>query len=336
MNPIFSFGIQLIQALQILSPALDGVMQFFTFLGRVEFYLLLMPLIYWLVDAQLGMRVFLLLIGSNYITNGFKQLMRQPRPYWIGDVRGIGLETSYGLPSSHASDSLSIWGYLAYRVRTAWFWVLACTVILLISLSRLYLGVHFPTDILGGWLTGLIAIFLLTTGERLLLPWLKKQSQASLIAISFSVSLAMILVGRLVIALVASTPDPASWAQFSTEARTLTSSFSLAGALFGGVAGYILMLNHARFQVKRAVWQQAACYLLGIAGILLIYFGLDMLFASIAADESVAGYTLRYIRYGTVCLWAMFGAPWAFLRVGLAEPVMKKTGPALAVQQGLA
>ncbi len=336
MEPIYSFGIQLIQALQTMSPALDGIMQFFSFLGRIEFYLLLVPVLYWLVDASLGFRVFLLVIATNFITDSFKQFFRQPRPYWVGNVKGMGVEPSYGIPSSHASISLSAWGYLAYRMRKGWLWAVSCLVVFLIGVSRLYLGLNFPTDVLGGWLIGLIAILFFTTGEQLLLPWLVKQSQATLIGIAFGISLLMILVGRLIISLAASSPDPASWSQFSTEALSPSIYFSLAGGLFGGVVGYILMLHHTRFQVKSAVWQRAACYLLGIAGLMLIYYGLDMIFGFLAADESAFGYILRYVRYGTVCLWAMFGAPWTFLRVRLADPAAQAAEPAVLIEQGLA
>ena len=45
------------------------------------------------------------------------------------------------------------------------------------------------------------------------------------------------------------------------------------------------MLDHARFQVKSAWWQRIASYLLGIVGVLLVYYGLDLLFSLIAADE---------------------------------------------------
>jgi hypothetical protein len=129
----------------------------------------------------------------------------------------------------------------------------------------------------------------------------------------------MILVGNLILALSASSPDPASWAKFSTAARTPNAYYTLGGAFSGAIAGFILMLDHARFQVKSAWWQRITSYLLGIVGVLLVYYGLDVLFSLIAADESALGYLLRYIRYGCVSLWVTFGAPWVFIKARLAE-----------------
>ena len=329
MEPVYNFGIQLIQALQALDPALEVVMKFYTFMGRIEFYLLLIPYVYWVVDTRLGIRTFLLLISTDFFGMAFKQLLRQPRPYWIGGVEQMGTETSYGIPSTHSSDSLAVWGYLAYRVRKGWLWVIACVVVFLIGLSRVYLGVHFPTDVLGGWLLGLIMIAVFVNGERQLMPWLKKQSHAALIGLGFGLSVAMILTGNLILALSTSSPDLASWVQFSTQARTLNAYYTLGGALLGAIAGYTLMLDYARFQAKSTWWQRIASYILGIVGVLLIYYGLDFLFSLIAPDESSLGYLLRYVRYGTVSLWVTFGAPWVFIKVRLAEPAVQAVAPTL-------
>jgi hypothetical protein len=130
----------------------------------------------------------------------------------------------------------------------------------------------------------------------------------------------MILVGLLVGVLIAALPDPAEWARFSTQARSPSGYFTLAGALFGTVTGYVLMWNLARFEIKGPGWQRAGRYLVGIAGVLAIYLALDVLFALLAGDETLAGYLLRYIRYAMVTLWATYGAPWLFLRMRLAMP----------------
>lgn len=320
MTPIYDLGIQIVQALQTMSPVLDGFMKFISFLGTIEFYLLLIPFVYWVVSASLGFRVLLLLIGTDFLTLSFKQFLHQPRPYWIGDVKPLATETSYGIPSSHASDSLAVWGYLAYRLKKSWLWALSILVVLLIGLSRMFLGVHFPTDVLAGWLIGLLAIFLLVKGEAWLSPWLKKQSGAGLIGIGFAVSILFILVGWLINLLIAAFPDPPSWADYALKARGISHYLTLGGALFGTVAGYVLMRQRLAFQTNGAWWQRLLRYVLGIIGVLAIYLGLDALFGMIAADETALGLGLRYIRYGAVTFWVMFGAPLIFLKVRLAEP----------------
>lgn len=329
MDAIINFGIRLIQALQTLSPVLDGPMKLFTFLGTIEFYLVMIPLLYWVVDRRLGIRVLFALIGTEFLGSSFKQLLHQPRPYWVGDVNALGTETSYGIPSTHASDSLSVWGFISSSYKRGWLWAASGVLVFLISLSRLYLGVHFPQDVLGGWLIGAFALYLFIRLEPRVLPWLNGLSALAQVGLGFGISVLMVLLGLLIGALIASSPDPVEWARFAIQARSPERYFTLAGTFFGAVAGYVLMLRYARFQTDGPPAQQVGRYFLGMAGVLVIYLGLDMLFSLLAADETTAGYFLRYIRYAIVALWMAFGAPWTFLKLKLAAPVEIK--PRLAV-----
>lgn len=319
MIALNEFGIDLIQALQRLSPALDFPMQFFTFLGKVEFFMLFLPLIYWVVNAQFGFRVFILFLTTNLVSLGFKQFFHQPRPYWIGDVQPLSGEPTYAFPSSHASVSMSIWGFLAYQVQRRWMWISAAALIFLISISRLYLGVHFPQDILFGWVIGLVVLYVYAKNSATISAKVNARTLGFKIGLGFILSLVFLGVGFLMNSLIASTPDPASYAQYSTEARSLTLYLTLSGAFCGSFIGYFLMKRFTPFQAPESYIKKAAAYMVGIIGLLIILYGLDMLFSLLAEDESTLGYVLRYIRYGLTTLWAMFGAPWAFLKLKLAD-----------------
>ena len=191
MEALQELGIQIIQAIQVLMPTLDTLMEFFTFLGKIEFYMLFVTFLYWIVDPSLGFRVLMVLLSTDIVTNTFKQLLHQPRPYWLGDVQHLpgSEETSYGIPSSHASDSLAVWGYIAYQVRNRWMWITSIGMILLISFSRLYLGVHFPHDLIAGWLIGLIVLLLFIKFENQVATYLKAQSQTYQIGFGFMISI---------------------------------------------------------------------------------------------------------------------------------------------------
>ena len=194
--------------------------------------MLLIPLVYWLVDASLGFRVLLVLVSTDFLAVSLKQLLHEPRPYWVGDVKPLAEETSYGIPSSHSSDSLAVWGYLAYRIKKNWLWVLSTIIILLIGLSRMYLGVHFPQDVLVGWLVGLVVLILFVWGEARVAAWFQKFSTGGQIAIAFVISLLMILMGWLILLLISSSPDPAEWAKYATQARTIYHYITLGGFFF--------------------------------------------------------------------------------------------------------
>jgi PAP2 superfamily len=319
MDTLYQFGISLIQSLQTLSPALDGFMNAVTFLGRIEFYLVLIPFIYWTIDRRIGVRALLLLISVNFFSSSFKLLFHQPRPYWIGGVKELGQESSYGIPSSHASDSLAVGGYLGARAKRNGFWVFVVILVFLIGLSRLYLGVHFPHDVLFGWFIGFGILWAFAKWGDEVRGWLRSESLSYQIGVGFAVSILIIFVGFMIRFLIAGIADPAEWSQFSTEARSINQFLTLAGALFGTIAGYALMRQYARFKATGTWSKRALRYVVGILGLLLLYFGLDVIFGFIATDETVLGYILRYIRYGTATFWATFLAPWVFIKTRLAE-----------------
>jgi len=320
MQGLQEFGSQVISAIQVLNSVLEIIMKVFTFMGKTEFYMLFITFLYWVVDTSLGFRVFMMLLSTDIVGVAFKQLLHQPRPYWISNINHFGMEeTSYGIPSTHASDSLSVWGLIAVQLKKRWLWITATAIILLISFSRLYLGVHFPHDVIGGWVVGFLVLFLFIRYEKAFSNWMKSHSMNNQIGIGFAISIIFIIVGLVVNTVTASTDDPETWAHFSTEARSLTHYFTLAGSFFGTIAGYILMKSRAHFQTKGAWTQKLGRYLVGIVGVLIAMYGLDIVFTLIASDETLMGYLLRYIRYGTTTFWAMFGAPWAFLKLRLAN-----------------
>jgi membrane-associated phospholipid phosphatase len=316
----------LILALQKLSPALDGVMNFFTFLGKIEFYLLIIPFIYWAVDKRLGFRLLLVLITTDIFASTLKLLFHQPRPYWLGKILGLGAETSYGIPSSHASDSLAVWGYLAYRLNKKWLWIVISVFVFFIGLSRLYLGVHFLHDVVFGWLLGLFVIWVFIKAEDQVAGWANRQSILSQIGMGFVVSLLVVLIGQLVQVWLSGITDPPEWSSFAVQARTPSYTFTLAGSLFGAIAGYVLMKRYALFEDQGSGLQQLGRYVLGIVLLLVIYTGLDILFGMIAADETTLGYTLRYVRYASVTFLVTFIIPWVFIKIKLAKPEVDELG----------
>ena len=319
MDNMIEFGIVLVQFFQQFSPAFDGVMRAITFLGTFQFYILLIPLIYWTIDKTLGIRVLFILIVTDIVGVIFKQLLHQPRPYWVSsDVKPLSSETSYGIPSTHASNTLAVWGMIAYSIRKTWFWVVTVLFLLLVGISRLYLAVHFPHDVLFGWLLGILVLLLFIRAEKTFLAWWKPLSTGTQISLGFVFSLVVIFLGYLVSALISGSADPAGWASYAAEARTLESYFNNSGALFGAIAGLTLMPRYAPFKVEGNVWLRIARYGIGIVSALILYFGLDVLFGLIATDESIFGLILRYLRYGMVTFWVAFLAPWIFIKLKLA------------------
>ena len=160
---LLDWGIEVVLWFQQFSPELDIPFEALTFLGDEIFYLLFMPLVYWCIDRRTGARLFFLLLFSAYINESAKALADQPRPFaYDSRVKPIIHAVGGGMPSGHTQHAVVIWGYLAARSGNTISWIIAGFLMIGIPLSRVYLGVHFPTDLLGGYLLGglILVVFL--------------------------------------------------------------------------------------------------------------------------------------------------------------------------------
>jgi undecaprenyl-diphosphatase len=151
------------------TPILTKVFLAFSSLGELPFILSATGIFALFLLHKKDFAYFLLFFGSVAGSSAFwfifKLLIQRPRPEIFPPLT---IETSFSFPSGHASFAVIFFGLLAYfaaggvRTRTARFgilfvWIFLC---LAIGISRLYLGVHYPTDVLAGYLSGLFFLCL--------------------------------------------------------------------------------------------------------------------------------------------------------------------------------
>jgi len=325
MDALHDLEIVMVHFIQSLGPWMMAPMRFFTFLGEEEFFVLVMPVLFWCFSPGLGLRIGLLLMVSNSLNTYLKMLFHSTRPYWLtNQVRGWVSETSFGFPSNHAQSAASIWGYLAVYFRWRWTWVIALLLIGLIGLSRVYLGVHFPSDVLGGWIIGALLAWVFYRGEGRLRSWLGRRTLTEQVGLAFAVSVTFLVVNGLVLAVTSSVEIPAFWlenARFSDPDQVMdpfavSGMITSAGTWFGLAAGSAWLWRSGGFDVRGTGLQYVGRYLLGIAGVALLWYGLGQVFPR---TEDLPGYSLRFLRYGLVGLWVSALAPALFFRFGLAR-----------------
>jgi membrane-associated phospholipid phosphatase len=299
MKIIFQWGLNFIITIQqISSPLLDSFFRAISSLGDELFYLLLFPFLLWCVDFYLGIRVGIIFLLSVYVNNGVKEIFHQPRPFdLIPEIQKVHA-SGYGFPSNHAQSSLVVWGSIAYWKKQTWIRILSVLLIFLIGFSRIYLGVHFPTDILGGWLVGGFIlglsyfIFL-----KIKLDFIEENMIFKIIGITLF---------PLVLLQIQSSPDIIS-----------------SVAVFTGVVYGLLFFSSTVGGIQLGNWlQRFFSFLVGIIGIGILYLGLKLILPS----EGQPFYHLyRFFRYLLLGIWISFGAPWLFIRLGLASQVEKKS-----------
>lgn len=159
MNNIFEWELDLIVLLQNTLPWLRTIMQFFTTIGEPFVYILVMLILIWCVDYRFGVKYATLILCSSFINSFSKILIRAPRPYFIDDrIHVSHLEDGYGMPSGHAQNSTVALITLSNYKNMTRFRIAFIAVIILIGLSRVYLGYHSPIQVLAGWIMGVCVI----------------------------------------------------------------------------------------------------------------------------------------------------------------------------------
>jgi len=296
---IWDWGIEVIVAVQAYhNPAMDILFNAFSFLGSEEFYAVLLPLFYWCLDKSLGQRFAYLLLLSGYANAALKELFGHPRPYEY-DPRVFRLDHTspenlgYGLPSGHTQSALTVYGYIAYWFRRRWLTWTCVALVISIGFSRIYLGAHFPSDVLGGLVAGGVCLGLFVWLEPGVTGWLAARPAAA--------QLGLAVVGPIVLLL----PHYSS-----------NNALSAAGVLIGLGIGIVVESRTLRFRSDGPFKRRAVRFLVGIAGVLVLRGGLRLVFPG----EATAFYTLfRVLRYGLVGLWVTLVGPWVFHRLGLVS-----------------
>lgn len=141
------------------NPVFDKVMIVFTFLGDVGVVWILISL-FLLVSKKyrkVGIMTICALIVSTVLGSGIlKHLIQRPRPF-VSDPTVeilISKPLSYSFPSGHTASSFAAAGILAKELKR--YGIHAVVLAILIAFSRMYLFVHYPTDIIGGIILGFI------------------------------------------------------------------------------------------------------------------------------------------------------------------------------------
>lgn len=335
MDPLLPIEINIILALQNLAAWLEPPMELLSFLGTEDAFMVIMPFLYWCLDAGWGLRVGLMLLLTNGLNAYLKLAFHSPRPYWFDPrVTAFSAETSYGLPSGHAQNAISIWGLLGFGLRQRWkvrpAFGLALLLAALIGFSRLYLGVHFLRDVLVGWLIGGLLLALFVRWMDPVRDWFLARSFRAQMLLLAASSLVLITVMLIVYALAGSWAVPAGWAANAAAAApddpidpaSLEGIFTVAGTWLGVTVGAAWFYRrHGGFDATGPALQKLVRYLIGVAGVLVLYLGLGMLFPDRADAVS---YALRFLRYTLIGLWVTALAPLIFVRAGLAHRSWEK------------
>jgi membrane-associated phospholipid phosphatase len=334
MEDLHQLGLVLIRWLQATFPQWEGFFRAVSALGSEEFFLVALPLVYWTLNKRLGRQLGVLFFLSFSLNVLLKQAFRQPRPFWLDESVGLERTPGYGLPSGHVQNATVLYLLFAAWLRRPrqgghggppqqgarsgwWVWLLAVVSVMLVGLSRTYLGSHFIFDTFAGLLIGSLILLLFAIWQRRVARPFGRRilGQRLLLALLIPLLFAAVFVG---LRLALGPPDlSVAWSSFVPEAElnSITDMTTAVAATLGFFTGILFESSRVRFRHDGPAGKRVLRYLLGVIVAIAIWRGLGVLFPS---DPLWLALPLRFLRYALLTFWASFLAPLLFVRLRLA------------------
>ena len=166
------------------SGAVFSILSNLSALGEQLLLVVIMGFLYWGLDKEFGKYVGMNVLMVNVWNPMIKNVVMRLRPYFVPgyDVKLLRLidesadpmdvaAQGYSFPSGHSANAVTVYGSLAaHEKKRKFLWVLAAALPLLVGFSRVFVGAHFPTDVLCGWALGALIVALI--------PWLRRKIQS--------------------------------------------------------------------------------------------------------------------------------------------------------------
>lgn len=284
----------------------------FEYFASSLLFLTLVAFIYWSVDKRKGRSIAVLVLLSAWFNSFFKNIFARPRPYQVQpqgkqSITPLLELDSYGFPSGHTQSNVSFYLMSALQFKKCWLWILFALLSLLVPFSRMVCGVHYPQDLVGGYLLGTVLVFAVYGLEPLLLKGYRRWGQKGVMPfVVFSVFLFLII--------------PYLFPKRVYADKSLT---EMNAMLSSGVLGLYLEHFFIKFDVTASWKRRMARFIAGMLVTLILYFGLTLAFKPLepAAGDDYSSLALcgKFIKYFVLGLWITAGAPFMFVLIGLAN-----------------
>lgn len=139
---------------------LDNLSLIISNMGLIYFWVIISIVLYLFGDKKgksIAKKMIVVLVVTTILTQLIKIIVMRPRPYTeLSNLILLDLGTDYSFPSGHTSTSTAMAYVLSCEYKR---WILM-SIPVIVGFSRLYMGVHYPSDVLGGFLLGLVIAYM--------------------------------------------------------------------------------------------------------------------------------------------------------------------------------
>ncbi len=261
------------------------------YMGGITFFVFSLPIVYLFYSRRFGNLLAYALFSTGIINGLLKYFFASPRPSGLSEqfieISSLVQEHSFGLPSGHSHISILVWGLVFFEFKNLFVRILAPFFILFTPLSRIYAGVHYPGDVLFGFLCGLISLLILENYKNFFQDFPNPQNWKNANSKIRSISLGIIFLTLLPILL-------ESHSQTEQHFHSLSQVISASASLCGFFISSMLIKKTFPHQPEKIGWENP--WLTGfllLAIILILYFGFGNVSKKFFQDLALA----RYIRY---------------------------------------
>ena len=302
---------QLLYALEAMrTPFLDTVMSLVTHLGEELVFMAVAVFVYWCVDKYRG--YYLLTVGfvGTLINQFLKILCCIPRP-WVIDPNFTIVEsaraqaTGYSFPSGHTQNVVGTFGGIALFTRRKWLrWVLAVLAVL-VSFSRMYLGVHTPLDVGVAFITAVVLLLVCY-------PLMEKARHDRKYLFVIAGAMIVLSAAFWLYLVMAGAPCAVTDVNYENYTHALENAQKMLGCTVGILLTAWLDETRIHFDTKAVWWAQILKLVLGLGVVVAVKSGLKApLHALIPGIADAVRYFLMVVAVG--CLWPLTFRFWGRL-----------------------
>ncbi|MCH5164705.1 MAG: phosphatase PAP2 family protein [Clostridiales bacterium] len=280
----------------------DYLFYIITQLGTELMFMFAVMVLYWCIDKREGFRLINLFAVSQLVVGFVKVVVNRPRPYTIDGIRPILEETSgYSFPSGHSNNIAVVCTHLSLQTKnknakTFRVVVLLSAIIILgVMFSRVYLGQHYPTDVLAGAAIGIgvglvgFILFGKILGER----------EEKLVYLILPGCVLLLILGIVF---------------FIVKGDGFDTLISLAGTYSAASIGYYIEKKHIKYDIKSdKLWHYFVRFIVGAVIVTILEVGGDALLNHFAGE--IWSLIVGFIIYFMIGIFVTLLAPMLYKRL---------------------
>ena len=276
---IGGYRVEILQFFQgIQNSFFDALFEGASMLGETNFYIVAMAAMLWCINKKYGYQMGLAIISSGILNLGIKETFHTSRPIGVEGLRSLRTKTApgYSFPSGHTQGAATFCTSIMVKLKKKWIYFLGSIIIVFVGISRLYLAVHWPVDVIFGLIFGVCWVFV----SNLIFEMADNKGK-------YYLFLFLII--------------PAVIGLFFVKKERY---YQMVGVLISLIIGYIIENKYIKYEVRCCLWKQIIKLVSGIAIILVIKISFKAILpVSLISD---------FVRYFIMGMWMIVGAPLMF------------------------